>query len=75
MAAFTAEWREEWHAGLARTHLARQIREVAKAADKLEATYGAGTLEGLRAALRAALAERAMAVQSASSETFKADSQ
>jgi tetratricopeptide (TPR) repeat protein len=54
-----AAWQRELQIGLERTHLARQIREVADAVEKLEATYGgAGALTAPIHALRAALAEQ-----------------
>lgn len=54
-----APWEEALQAGLARTHLARQIKEVADALEKLAQTYSTARRDGLRLALHAALTERA----------------
>lgn len=55
-----AAWEEVLQAGLVRTHLSRQIREAADAADKLAQTYGAAPLEGLRGVLRTDLEARTL---------------
>jgi len=55
-----AAWEEALQAGLVRTHLSRQIREAADAADKLAQTYGATQLVEVRSALRAALEARTL---------------
>lgn len=53
-----AAWNEALQSGLARTHLTRQIREAAEAADKLTLIYNESSLLELRSSLHTALVMR-----------------